>query len=91
MNMEFAMNIDFLKNLRFFNSASELKILLLLEQIQTSNNITQDKLAYYRYSAPSMINIYITQLEREEFLVKNKKTKRNVWCLEFLEKIYKIN
>jgi len=78
MNMELAMNIDFLKKLRFFNPASELKILLLLEQIQTSNNITQDKLAHYIHSSPSMINIYIQQLEREGFLVKNKKTKRNV-------------
>jgi len=78
MNVEFAMNIDFLKNLRFFNPTSELKILLLLEQIQNSNKITQDKLAHYIHSAPSMINAYIKQLEREGFLVKNKKTKRNV-------------
>jgi predicted transcriptional regulator len=76
--MEFAMNIDFLKNLRFFNPTSDLKILLLLEQIQNSNKITQDKLAHYIHSAPSMINIYIKQLEREGLLVKNKKTKRNV-------------
>ncbi|MCK4377200.1 MAG: MarR family transcriptional regulator [Actinomycetia bacterium] len=72
------MNIDFLKNLRFFNPTSDLKILLLLEQIQNSNKITQDKLARYIHSAPSMINTYIKQLEREGFLVKNKKTKRNV-------------
>jgi len=72
------MNIDFLKNLRFFNPTSELKILLLLEQIQNSNKITQDKLAHYIHSAPSMINTYIKQLEKEGFLVKNKKTKRNV-------------
>jgi len=78
MNMEFIMNIDFLKNLRFFNPTSELKILLLLEQIQSSNKITQEKLARYIHSAPSMINAYIKQLEREGFLVKNKKTKRNV-------------
>jgi len=78
MNMEFDMNIDFLKNLRFFNPTSELKILLLLEQIQNSNKITQGKLAHYIHSAPSMINTYIKQLEREGFLVKNKKTKRNV-------------
>ena len=72
------MNIDFLKNLRFFNPTSELKILLLLEQIQSSNKITQNKLAHYIHSAPSMINTYIKQLENEGFLVKNKKTKRNV-------------
>jgi len=72
------MNIDFLKNLRFFNPTSDLKILLLLEQIQNSNKITQDKLAHYIHSAPSMINAYIKQLERKGFLVKNKKTKRNV-------------
>lgn len=72
------MNIDFLKNLRFFNLTSEFKILLLLEQIQNSNKITQDKLAHYIHSAPSMINTYIKQLEKEGFLVKNKKTKRNV-------------
>ena len=78
MNMELNMNIDFLKNLRFFNPTSELKILLLLEQIQNSNNITQGKLAHYIHSAPSMINAYIKQLEREGFLVKNKKSKRNV-------------
>lgn len=72
------MNIDFLKNLRFFNPTSELKILLLLEQIQNSNKITQDKLAHYIHSAPSMINTYIKQLEKEGFLIKNKKTKRNV-------------
>ena len=78
MNAEFDMNIDFLKNLRFFNPTSELKILLLLEQIQNSNKITQDKLAHYIHSAPSMINTYIKQLEREGFLIKNKKTKRNV-------------
>ena len=78
MNMEFIVNIDFLKNLRFFNPTSELKILLLLEQIQNSNNITQDKLAHYIHSAPSMINAYIKQLEKEGLLVKNKKTKRNV-------------
>jgi DNA-binding MarR family transcriptional regulator len=78
MNKEFIMNIDFLENLRFFNPTSELKILLLLEQIQNSNNITQGKLAHYIHSAPSMINTYIKQLEKEGFLVKNKKTKRNV-------------
>ena len=78
MNGVFVMNIDFLKNLRFFNPTSELKILLLLEQIQNSNKITQDKLAHYIHSAPSMINTYIKQLEREGFLIKNKKTKRNV-------------
>jgi DNA-binding MarR family transcriptional regulator len=78
MNKEFIVNIDFLKNLRFFNPTSELKILLLLEQIQNSNNITQGKLAHYIHSAPSMINTYIKQLEKEGFLVKNKKTKRNV-------------
>jgi len=72
------MNIDFLENLRFFNPTSELKILLLLEQIQSSNKITQSKLAHYIHSAPSMINTYIKQLEKEGFLVKNKKTKRNV-------------
>ena len=72
------MNIDFLKNLRFFNPTSDLKIMLLLEQIQNSNKITQGKLAHYIHSAPSMINTYIKQLEREGFLVKNKKTKRNV-------------
>lgn len=72
------MNIDFLENLRFFKPTSDLKILLLLEQIQNSNKITQDKLAHYIHSAPSMINTYIKQLEREGFLVKNKKTKRNV-------------
>ena len=78
MNKEFIVSIDFLKNLRFFNPTSELKILLLLEQIQNSNKITQDKLAHYINSAPSMINTYIKQLEREGFLVKNKKSKRNV-------------
>jgi len=78
MNMEINMNIDFLKNLRFFNPTSEFKILLLLEQIQGSNKITQNKLARYIHSAPSMINAYIKQLENEGFLVKNKKTKRNV-------------
>ena len=78
MNKEFIVNIDFLENLKFFNPTSELKILLLLEQIQNSNNITQGKLAHYIHSAPSMINTYIKQLEREGFLVKNKKTKRNV-------------
>jgi len=76
--MEINMNIDFLKNLRFFNPTSEFKILLLLEQIQGSNKITQNKLARYIHSAPSMINAYIKQLENEGFLVKNKKTKRNV-------------
>jgi len=78
MNKEFIVNIDFLENLRFFNPTSELKILLLLEQIQNSNKITQDKLAHYIHSAPSMINTYIKQLEREGFLIKNKKTKRDV-------------
>ena len=78
MNKEFIVNIDFLKNLRFFNPTSELKILLLLEQIQSSNKITQNKLACYIHSAPSMINTYIKQLENGGFLVKNKKTKRNV-------------
>jgi len=78
MNGEFVMNIDFLKNLRFFNPTSELKILLLLEQIQNSNKITQNKLAHYIHSAPSMINTYIQQLEKKGFLVKNKKTKRNI-------------
>lgn len=78
MNKEFIVNIDFLENLRFFNPTSELKILLLLEQIQNSNKITQGKLAHYIHSAPSMINVYIKQLEKEGFLIKNKKTKRNV-------------
>ena len=72
------MNINFLEDLKFFHPSSELKILLILEQIQNSNNITQAKLARYIHSAPSMINFYIKQLEREGFIVKNKKTKKNV-------------
>ena len=91
MNMEFVMNIDFLKNLRFFNPTSELKILLLLEQIQNSNKITQDKLAHYIHSAPSMVNTYIKQLEKEGFLVKNKKTKRNVEYIISKKGIYRKN
>jgi len=35
-------------------------------------------LGHYIHSAPSMINAYIKQLEKEGFLIKNKKTKRNV-------------
>ena len=74
MNKEFIVNIDFLKNLRFFNSTGDLKILLLLEQIQSSNKITQNKLARYIHSAPSMINTYIKQLKE---------------CREALEKLDK--
>jgi len=72
------MNIDFLKDIEFFNPTGKLKKLLLLEQIQNNNKITQNKLAKYIHSAPSMVNNYIKELEEKGYLKKNKKSRRNI-------------
>ena len=72
------MNIDFLKDIEFFSPTGKLKRLLLLEQIQNNNKITQNKLAKYIHSSPSMVNNYIKELEVKGFLKKNKKSKRDV-------------
>ncbi|WP_176330354.1 winged helix-turn-helix transcriptional regulator [Oceanobacillus rekensis] len=70
--------IDILKNTTLFHPTAELKELMVLEMLDKDTNITQKELSNKLSVATSMINQYIKQLEEKQFLVKDKKSSRNV-------------
>lgn len=65
--------------MRFFNPASELKELLLLQHIEKNPNTTQKEIAEIISAATSMVNVYIDSLESKGYMDRNYKSSKSVY------------
>ena len=55
-------------NMKFFNPTIVYKELILLQEIEKNPSITQKELGSIIGAAPSMVNVYIKELEEENYL-----------------------
>ena len=67
------------KNMHFFNPTSELKELLLLQHIKDKPDTTHKEMAKVISGAPSMVNVYIENLEEKGLLLRNYKSSKIVF------------
>lgn len=65
--------------MKFFSPTSELKELLLLEHIEKKPDTTQKEIAKVISGAASMVNVYIDNLEEENYLVRDYKSAKTVY------------
>ena len=64
--------------MKFFNHTSKLKELLLLQHIEKKANTTQKEIANIIGGAPSMVNVYMDQLEAKGYLIRDYKSAKIV-------------
>lgn len=65
--------------MKFFNPTVILKELLLLQYIEKNEDCTQKELAKELDTTPSMINVYIGDLEEKGFLIRDYKSLKVVY------------
>lgn len=65
--------------MNFFSPTSELKELLLLQHIEKKPNTTQKEIASIIDGAPSMVNVYIDNLEEKKYLIREYKSAKLVY------------
>lgn len=65
--------------MKFFNPTSELKELLLLQHIEKNPDTTQKEIAKVISGAPSMVNVYIDNLEEKNYMVRDYKSAKIVY------------
>ena len=65
--------------MKFFSPTSELKELLLLQHIEKKPNTTQKEIASIIDGAPSMVNVYIDNLEEKKYLIREYKSAKVVY------------
>ena len=65
--------------MKFFNPTSELKELLLLQHIENNPDTTQKEIAEIINGAASMVNVYIGDLEENNYLVREYQSSKNVY------------
>ena len=65
--------------MKFFSPTSELKELLLLQHIEKNPDTTQKEMAKIIDGATSMVNIYIDNLEKQDYLVRDYKSAKIVY------------
>ena len=65
--------------MKFFSPTSELKELLLLQHIEKKSDTTQKEIAKIIDSAPSMVNVYINSLEKQNYMVRDYKSAKIVY------------
>ncbi len=65
--------------MKFFSPTSELKELLLLEHIEKTPDTTHKKMAKVIDGAPSMVNVYIDNLEEKGQLIRDYKSAKTVY------------
>ena len=58
------------RKMKFFRPTSELKELLLLQHIEKKSDTTQKEIAKEIDGAPSMVNVYIDNLEKQNYMVR---------------------
>lgn len=65
--------------MKFFSPTSELKELLLLQHIENNPDTTQKEIAKVIDGAPSMVNVYIDNLEKQDYMVRDYKSAKIVY------------
>lgn len=65
--------------MKFFSPTSELKELLLLQHIEKNPDTTQKEIAKVIGGAPSMVNVYIDNLEEKNYMVRDYKSAKIVY------------
>ena len=65
--------------MKFFSPTSELKELLLLQHIEKKPDTTQKEIAKVVSGAPSMVNVYIDNLEKRNYMVRDYKSAKIVY------------
>lgn len=65
--------------MKFFNPTSELKELLLLQHIEKNPDTTQKEIAKIIGGAPSMVNVYIDNLEEKNYMARDYKSAKIVY------------
>lgn len=65
--------------MKFFSPTSELKELLLLQHIEKNPDTTQKEIAKVIDAAPSMVNVYIDNLEKQDYMVRDYKSAKIVY------------
>lgn len=65
--------------MKFFSPTNELKELLLLQHIEKNPDTTQKEIAKVISGAPSMVNVYIDNLEAKNYMVRDYKSAKIVY------------
>ncbi len=65
--------------MKFFNPTAELKELLLLQHIESNPDTTQKEIASVIDGAPSMVNVYIDNLEEKGYMVRDYQSAKIVY------------
>ena len=65
--------------MKFFNPTHKFKELLLLHHIEENPNTTQKEIANVIDAAPSMVNVYIDNLEVMNYLKRDYKTSKTIY------------
>lgn len=65
--------------MKFFSPTSELKELLLLQHIEKNPDTTQKEIAKVISAAPSMVNVYIDNLEEKHYMVRDYQSAKVVY------------
>lgn len=65
--------------MKFFSPTSELKELLLLQHIEKKPDTTQKEIAKVISGAPSMVNVYIDNLEKNHYMVRDYQSAKIVY------------
>ena len=64
--------------MKFFNPTSDLKELLLLQHIESKPDTTQKEIASVVGCAPSMVNVYIDNLQEQNYMTRDYKSAKIV-------------
>ena len=65
--------------MRFFSPTSDLKELLLLQHIEKKPDTTQKEIAQTIDAAASMVNVYIDNLEKKDYLTREYQSAKTVY------------
>lgn len=65
--------------MKFFSSTSDLKELLLLEHIEKKPKTTQKEIAAVIDGATSMVNVYIDNLEKKNYMIRDYQSAKVVY------------
>ncbi|NMB34241.1 MAG: winged helix-turn-helix transcriptional regulator [Clostridium sp.] len=65
--------------MKFFSPTPDLKELLLLQHIEKNPDTTQKEIARVIDGAPSMVNVYIDNLEKQNYMIRDYKSAKMVY------------
>lgn len=64
--------------MKFFSPTNKLKELRLLQHIEKKSETTQKEIAMVIEAAPSMVNVYIDELEKKQYMIRDYKSPKVV-------------